>query len=551
MTTPPTARSFLPFGEALAPVVLVWLLLVGWLAVELYGRAGWSERADQATVQEWLDEARNFRKTLPELVREYVGRPAGQPDPDKREEIAEHLRGLTEPTRTYLNQLPAFPTVYRIEVVFPADPPIKWESTLPEPRQQNQTRVRVLEYRPLGEADGRAAVRVEYQLHAFNKLAQRERERRREALVAGSVLAAATALAALFVARFLKRERRREGERMAALAAAEHREREALESRLHREQAERARDDLDRRLLEQKLDAAGLEKRADQAEKSALNMKSQLYASIGIMAGSYAHNIKNLLVRPNDLLARCLERDGLTGEQSGMLTEVRSTLGTVTDRLQQILRTIRRDPTQSERGRVDLGELVRSTVATWQEMAKDKWKLALTADVPAGDLTVDGDTSHLQQAVENLLFNARDATFEMRNHLREEARKDDSDDRRQKLLDAAGWKGRITMTVRLADAGPELAVSDNGIGMTAEVRENCQRTHFSTKRNNALFEGHSAGMGLGLSFVSVVLEHHAATLEIDSRPLAGATFRVRFPAANPEGLPTVPEAVYSDKVRHP
>ena len=41
-------------------------------------------------------------------------------------------------------------------------------------------------------------------------------------------------------------------------------------------------------------------------------MKSQLYASIGIMAGSYAHNIKNLLVRPNDLLARCLEADGLS-----------------------------------------------------------------------------------------------------------------------------------------------------------------------------------------------------------------------------------------------
>ena len=35
----------------------------------------------------------------------------------------------------------------------------------------------------------------------------------------------------------------------------------------------------------------------------ALELKSQLYASIGIMAGSYAHNIKNLLVRPNDLLA--------------------------------------------------------------------------------------------------------------------------------------------------------------------------------------------------------------------------------------------------------
>ncbi len=64
-----------------------------------------------------------------------------------------------------------------------------------------------------------------------------------------------------------------------------------------------------RKVLEQQLDAAKLESRAAEAEKSALELKSQLYASIGIMAGSYAHNIKNLLVRPNDLLARCIESE--------------------------------------------------------------------------------------------------------------------------------------------------------------------------------------------------------------------------------------------------
>ena len=59
------------------------------------------------------------------------------------------------------------------------------------------------------------------------------------------------------------------------------------------------------------------------AERSALEMKSQLYASIGIMAGSYAHNIKNLLVRPNDLLARCADADGIPPPQRTMLGEVR------------------------------------------------------------------------------------------------------------------------------------------------------------------------------------------------------------------------------------
>ncbi len=548
---PPPRWPVWSYIEGLAPVVIVWLALVGWLAALLYGRANWSEQADEATVREWLDEARNFRKTLPELVREYARMreedPAGvadsKPMAEKRSEIEDQMRGLAEPTRAYLGQLPSFPVVYRLEVVLapvpggPAEPErIVWDSTLPRPRQQNQSRVRVLEYWPLGDADPRAVIRCEYQLHAFNKLQRREEERRQTAAVAGAVLTAASLLAVLFVARFLRRERRREVAHLAARAEAEHRERELLQTRLRQQEVERSRDELDRRLLEQRLEAANLEKRANEAEKDALELKSQLYASIGIMAGSYAHNIKNLLVRPNDLLARCLEADGMSRDQAGMLQEVRLTLGTVTERLQQILRTVRRDPSKSEVTRVDLARLVRDTAATWAGMALDKWKLHVAADAAGGPLWVRGDLSHLQQAVENLVFNARDATFEMRNYLREEARRTagDAAARRQKLIDAAAWKGEVHLAARRDGDSAVLEVSDNGIGMTEEVRRDCLKTHFTTKRDNALYEGYSAGMGLGLSFVAVVLEHHGAALEIESAPLRGSLFRVRIPLAAEE-----------------
>ena len=89
--------------------------------------------------------------------------------------------------------------------------------------------------------------------------------------------------------------------------------------------------------------------------------------------------------------------------------------------------------------------------------------------------------------------------------------------------------------VRRAAEKIVLEVADNGIGMTAEVKANCLAAHFSTKRDNALYQGYSAGMGLGLSFVAVVLEHHGAVLEIDTAPQAGTTFRALFPPANPAG----------------
>src|SRR5881275_385329 len=115
---------------------------------------------------------------------------------------------------------------------------------------------------------------------------------------------------------------------------------------------QRRHEETERKLLEQRLATQA-------AEQHALELKSQLYASIGIMAGSYAHNIKNLLVRPNDLLRRCLEADSLNDNQQFMLREVRETLGTVTERLQQILQTVRRDPSCSVMNRIDLNVVVR------------------------------------------------------------------------------------------------------------------------------------------------------------------------------------------------
>ncbi len=66
----------------------------------------------------------------------------------------------------------------------------------------------------------------------------------------------------------------------------------------------------------------------------------------------------------------------------------------------------------------------RESERTWAEMGRDKWKLGVTAEMPTRPLWVNGDLSHLQQASRTSLFNARDATFEMRNYLRDEAKRE-------------------------------------------------------------------------------------------------------------------------------
>jgi signal transduction histidine kinase len=534
---------FWRFLRVLGLAALV-LLVVAVLAIPLSAWLRGDEEYDRVALHEWIEEARVPRNSLPELVRTYValldekrkGNPKAGPDTDlelkaKTEEIEELLKALgNPPTKMYPNQLPLFPVVYSLEVRFvdePTSPPIVWDSKLPRharPFQELEFPIRELE--PPHQL--RATVSLCYQLHAYNKQ-QHAEQLARSRLRWVSVLALAGAVAA-FLWIYLVQRRERERERQKALARQQiaEAERKLLQEELKRTTAEQGQKEAERNLLEQRLATQA-------AEGQALELKSQLYASIGIMAGSYAHNIKNLLVRPNDLLVRCLEGDGLSHHQEEMLQEVRQTLGTVTERLQEILRTVRRDPHHAELTRLDLNALLGSLVRTWKDMARDKWKLDLAVDLAPGPLWIDGDLSHLQQAVENLLFNARDATFEMRNHQRTLARSGEAGadggaaGRRQALIAAAAWRGRVVLRSRCLDDAALLEVQDNGIGMSEEVRRRCTETHFSTKRDNALYEGHSTGMGLGLSFVTVILEHHRAALEIVSEPQRGTTFRVTFP----------------------
>jgi signal transduction histidine kinase len=511
----PRIRLSSRYALALIATGACWAALVGALVYLIFARTSWLQQADEAHLREWLDESRVFHKTLPDLVAEYVNLrdkyPGPGPDPEeliyKASEIREQLKVMAGPLQIYQGYLPLFPDVYRLAVTFPGRdwPPLTWESAVPQPQQQNQTKVDVLKY-SLPQTGDRAVIRCEYRLHAFNQLQREAVDRQQQQLLAVGIGFVAILPVIGLGYWSLQRERRRERQRLLAQRQVEHAGRVALQEKVARQDAER----------------------------TALEMKSQLYASIGIMAGSYAHNIKNLLVRPNDLLARCVDADGIPPPQRTMLGEVRDTLGTVTERLQQILRTVRRDPSRAELTRLNLNDLLAETARTWEDLAREKWKLTLTCTPAAEPLMIDGDISHLQQAIENLLFNARDATFEMRNHLRDEARRDPgrpNDDRRKALIDAAGWRGQVALRVRRDGDRAVLEVTDNGIGMTAEVRERCTQTHFTTKRDNALYEGYNAGMGLGLSFTVVVLEHHGAELEVDSAPLKGATFRVRFPVA--------------------
>jgi signal transduction histidine kinase len=537
---------------------------------------------DEQAIQEWVREARVESRSLPELINDFLlesqassanlrsdeqsAKAILSHHDQKRAEIQELLEALCTPTKIYAGQLPLFTVIYRLEVRFDDDlkkkfdsrlnfAPIAWDSK--NPRHPNQ-------YRDLDgyELHEGAKVQVQYQLHAYMQKQFKERADDAKRRLINIWVLFFVFVALLWMIIMQRREAARELQRLQTEQQIQESKQKHLEEELRRQEAERKQEEAERKQLEEELRRREAEREKQEAERQALELKSQMFHSIGIMAKSYAHNIKNLLVRPNDLLRRCLEEHPPAEEETRMLQEIQQTLGTVTERLQEILQTVQRDPNKFEHLQIDLNALAQDLHKTWAEQAETKWKTLIDTDLYRGEgsrhapredpvversmttsqaeptpLFVNGDRSHLQQTLENFLFNARDAISEMRNHLRKLARPEGSggkgpldETQRQALIAAAGWKGRVLIRTCIVGGQPVIEVHDNGIGMTPETRDRCTEPHFSTKRNNALYAGLSAGMGLGLSFVQMILQHHGATLEIESEPLKGTLFRVRFPS---------------------
>lgn len=76
-------------------------------------------------------------------------------------------------------------------------------------------------------------------------------------------------------------------------------------------------------------------------------------------------------------------------------------------------------------------------------------------------------------------------------------------------------------TRRLANAGVEFRISDNGPGIGDDIKDRIFEPFFTTR---------DTGTGLGLAVVRAVMEGHRGEVSVESVPGRGATFILRFPA---------------------
>jgi CheY-like chemotaxis protein/two-component sensor histidine kinase len=120
-------------------------------------------------------------------------------------------------------------------------------------------------------------------------------------------------------------------------------------------------------------------------------------------------------------------------------------------------------------------------------------RIAVEEDIASG-LMLRGDRVGLHQVLMNLCLNARDAM---------------------------SGSGRMRVHASAEHAGIVLSVSDTGAGMDGGACTRIFEPFFTTKG--------ALGAGLGLATVREVVTAHGGTIEVESAPGRGTTFRVRLP----------------------
>jgi PAS domain S-box-containing protein len=86
--------------------------------------------------------------------------------------------------------------------------------------------------------------------------------------------------------------------------------------------------------------------------------------------------------------------------------------------------------------------------------------------------------------------------------------------------------GSVTLSLTETAEDYQLAISDNGIGISEEDHE---KIFYKFARSNSATAKNIGGTGLGLYWVKTIIELHGATIAVDSSPGKGSTFTITFP----------------------
>ncbi len=234
----------------------------------------------------------------------------------------------------------------------------------------------------------------------------------------------------------------------------------------------------------------------ERVEFARLSRVSQL----GELSGALAHELRQPLAA---ILANAEAGRRLLAKQPPDFAEVKEILDDIVSDNQRAATVISQLRNmivkgESEFDRVDLNQAVRSTLKLVNSELLTRQTTVSFLDEKQSFL-VQGNLAQLQQVILNLLLNAADAMTEL-----------------------TPAKRRITVETRLRkDGSRELAVSDLGPGLSAQMMADAFKPFFTSKQT---------GLGLGLAISRSIAQSHGGSLGFDEAWEVGARIILVLPA---------------------
>jgi two-component system, NtrC family, sensor kinase len=100
----------------------------------------------------------------------------------------------------------------------------------------------------------------------------------------------------------------------------------------------------------------------------------------------------------------------------------------------------------------------------------------------------------------------------------------------------SGKRGRITIRTRSEPESVVITVNDTGGGISPAIARRVFDPFFTTKP-----VGQGTGHGLAIAH-KIIAERHHGTIDFESTPGVGTTFRIRLPREHPDPAGLVPPA---------
>lgn len=224
-------------------------------------------------------------------------------------------------------------------------------------------------------------------------------------------------------------------------------------------------------------------------------LRAEQLATVGQLAASLAHELRNPLTSMKTLIQSAREQGGasaLEDQDLGILEEEITRLNATVQTFLDYAR-----PPKLERSHVDVREIVLRTVQLVSRRAEQQG-VRIESTLPEELPTLYADAEQLRQVLLNLLLNA---------------------------IDAQQSGGTIEINVSAITAEPQSAVLqieilDDGPGLPKELGGRIFEPFMSTKET---------GTGLGLPICKRIIEEHGGQITAADRPNGGAVFTISLP----------------------